>query len=175
MPWPRPAAICYRGAAMKRRVIRATNDGWQGIEPTGYTPELPATGVVRHTIVGARKSDPSEPGPRMELRYFEVAPGAASRLEKHEHEHYVVVRRGLGYAVLGDTATEIGPNDVVYVGPLELHQFVNRGDEPFGFYCFVDSCRDFSQEAGPEELARLEASPAGAVAKPFAVPPARKR
>ena len=64
----------------------------------------------------------------MELRYFEVQPGAASRLEKHEHEHYVIVRSGLGYAIIGDTATEIGPNDVIYVGPLELHQFVNRGD-----------------------------------------------
>lgn len=111
----------------------------------------------------------------MELRYFEVQPGAASRLEKHEHEHYVIVRRGLGYAVIGDTASEIGPSDVIYVGPLELHQFVNRGDEPFGFYCFVDTCRDFSQAPTAEELARLEASPAGAVAKPFAVPPPLKR
>ena len=89
----------------------------------------PGTGVTRHTIVGNRKSDPSEPGPEMELRYFEIKSGAASRLEKHEHEHDVIVRRGLGYAVIGDTATEIGANDVVYVGPLELHQFVNRGDE----------------------------------------------
>jgi mannose-6-phosphate isomerase-like protein (cupin superfamily) len=160
---------------MRERVIRATETGWDGIEPAGYTPETPGTGVARHTILGGRKSNPSEPGPKMELRYFEVAPGAASRLEKHEHEHYVIVRRGYGYAVIDDTATEIGPNDVIYVGPLELHQFVNRADEPFGFYCFVDTCRDFSQAPTPEELARLEASPAGAVAKPFAIPPAAKR
>jgi mannose-6-phosphate isomerase-like protein (cupin superfamily) len=160
---------------MNRRVIRATGDGWEGIEATGYSPEAPGTGVARHTLVGERKSNPSEPGPRMELRYFEVQPGAASRLEKHEHEHYVIVRRGLGYAVIGDTATEIGADDVVYVGPLELHQFVNRGDEPFGFYCFVDTCRDYSQAPTARELARLEASPAGAVAKPFAVPPPAKR
>jgi mannose-6-phosphate isomerase-like protein (cupin superfamily) len=137
---------------MRKRVIRATGRGWEGIEPAGYAP-----------------------GPQMELRYFEVAPGAASRLEKHEHEHYVIVRRGLGYAVIGDTAIEIGPDDVIYVAPSELHQFVNRGDEPFGFYCFVEACRDFSQGPTPEELARLEASPAGAVAKPFAIPPPAKR
>jgi mannose-6-phosphate isomerase-like protein (cupin superfamily) len=160
---------------MHRRVIRATAKGWEDVEPAGYTAQAAETGVARHTIVGSRKTDPSEPGPRMELRYFEVAPGAASRLEKHEHEHYVIVRRGLGYAVIGDTASEVGPDDVVYVGPLELHQFVNRGDEPFGFYCFVDTCRDFSQQPSSEELARLEASPAGAVAKPFAVPPPAKR
>ncbi len=160
---------------MRRRVIRATPEGWEGIEPAGYTPDAAATGVARHTIVGSRKADAGEPGPRMELRYFEVAPGKASRLEKHEHEHYVIIRRGLGYAVIGDNATEIGPDDVVYVGPLEVHQFVNRGTTPFGFYCFVDTCRDFSQTPTPEELARLEASPAGAIAKPFAVPPAAKR
>ncbi|HEY6450961.1 MAG TPA: cupin domain-containing protein [Candidatus Cybelea sp.] len=160
---------------MRRRIIRAVGDGWEGIEPAGYSPDTPGTGVARHTIVGKRKNDASEPGPRMELRYFEVVPGAASRLEKHEHEHYVIVRRGFGYAVIGDTAAEIGPDDIVYVGPLELHQFVNRGTTPFGFYCFVDTCRDFSQSPTPEELARLEASPAGAIAKPFAIPPPAKR
>ncbi|HZY97008.1 MAG TPA: cupin domain-containing protein [Candidatus Cybelea sp.] len=160
---------------MHRRVVRATEQGWEGVEPAGYSPDASRTGVSRHTIVGSRKSERDEPGPQMELRYFEVQPGAASRLEKHEHEHYVIVHKGLGYAVIGDTATEIGPNDVIYVGPLELHQFVNRGAEPFGFYCFVDTCRDFSQPPTPEELARLEASPAGAVTKPFAVPPPAKR
>jgi mannose-6-phosphate isomerase-like protein (cupin superfamily) len=131
--------------------------------------------VARHTIVGARKNDPSEPGPKMELRYFEVAPGAASRLERHEHEHYVVVRTGLGYAVIGDEVTELAADDVVYVGPLILHQFVNRGDTAFGFYCFVDSCRDFPQVPTAEEIARLQATPAGAVVKPDAVPPPVRR
>jgi mannose-6-phosphate isomerase-like protein (cupin superfamily) len=174
MPWPPARSICYRDAAMKKRVVRATREGWEDVDVAGYVPGG-GTGVTRHTLVGNRKGDPSEPGPRMELRYFEVQPGAASRLEKHEHEHYVIVRRGLGYAVIGETASEVGPDDVVYVGPLELHQFVNRGEEPFGFYCFVDTCRDFSQEPTAEDLARLEASPAGAIAKPFAVPPPAKR
>jgi hypothetical protein len=35
--------------------------------------------------------------------------------------------------------------------------------------------RDFSQEPTEEELAKLMASPAGKVAKPFAVPPPQKR
>lgn len=160
---------------MQQRIVRASPHGWEGVEPSGYAPDAPRTGVARHTIVGTRKNDPSEPGPKMELRYFELATGAASRLEKHEHEHYVVVRTGLGYAIIGDEVTELAPDDVVYVGPLELHQFVNRGETPFGFYCFVESCRDFPQTPTAEELARLEASPAGSVAKPFAVPPPVKR
>lgn len=167
--------MCYRKAAMQQRIIRASAHGWQGVEPAGYATHAPDTGVTRHTIVGSRKNDPSEPGPKMELRYFEVQPGAASRLEKHEHEHYVVVRSGIGYAIIDHDVSELEANDVVYVGPLILHQFVNRGDTPFGFYCFVDSCRDFPQTPTPEELARLQASPAGAIAKPFAVPPPVRR
>ena len=112
----------------------------------------------------------------MELRYFEVQPGAASRLEKHEHEHYVIVRtRPRIRRHRRHRDRDRVRTTSIYVGPLELHQFVNRGTTPFGFYCFVDTCRDFSQAPTHEELARLEASPAGAVAKPFAVPPPAKR
>lgn len=155
---------------MKGKVIPAAARGWAGVEPQGYAAGMPETGVTRHAIVGSRKESPVDGGPEMELRYFEVQPGAASRFEKHAHEHYVIVREGLGYAVIGDAVTELKPDDVVYVGPFELHQFVNRGDAPFGFYCFVDSCRDFPQPPTAEELDRLDGSPAGAVAKPFAVP-----
>lgn len=158
---------------MQARVIHRTETGWDGVPVEGYRPGA-AVGVERHTIVGGRKSDPSEPGPAMELRYFELQPGAVSRLEKHEHEHYVIVRSGEGYAVIGDRLSEIAAGDVIYVGPLELHQFVNRGTTPFGFFCIVDSCRDFSQEPSAEDLAKLAASPAGAIAKPFAVPPPAK-
>ena len=160
--------------AARKRVVRATERGWENVPVEGYRPGA-AVGVERHTIVGSRKTDPSQPGPSKELRYFELQPGAASRLEKHEHEHFVIVKRGLGYAIVDDDVTEIAPNDVVYVAPLEMHQFVNRGDEPFGFYCFVDAARDFSQEPTQEDLERLLAAPAGKVAKPFAVPAARQR
>lgn len=159
---------------MAGRVVRATQGGWDGIDVEGYRPGSPDLGVVRHTIVGGRKERGGEPGPALELRYFELQPGAVSRLEKHEHQHYVIVRRGLGYAVLGTTATEIAAGDVVFVDALELHQFVNRAAEPFGFFCVVDACRDFSQQPTAEELDALLASPAGAIAKPFAVPPPSK-
>ena len=157
----------------QRRVIRATESGWEDVEVEGYRPGA-AVGVSRHTIIGQRKSKAEQPGPSQELRYFELQPGAVSRLEKHEHEHFVIVKRGLGYAVIEETLTEIEPNDVVYIAPLELHQFVNRGSEPFGFYCFVSADRDFSQEPTQEEAARIMASPAGKAARPFAVPPSKK-
>ncbi|MFN2448339.1 MAG: cupin domain-containing protein [Candidatus Baltobacteraceae bacterium] len=158
----------------QRRVIRTQGNGWDGVPVEGYRPGA-AVGVERHTIVGRRKTDASDAGPSKELRYFELQPGAVSRLEKHEHEHFVIVKRGQGYAVIGDSVGEIDVNDVVYVAPLELHQFVNRGSEPFGFYCFVDAARDISQEPTQAEVDRLMASPAGKIAKPFAVPPPQKR
>ena len=160
--------------ATQKRVTRASKQGWDGVEIEGYRPGA-ATGVERHTIVGGRKASADEPGPSTEVRYFELQPGAVSRLEKHEHEHFVIVKRGLGYAVIEEAALEIAVNDVIYVAPLELHQFVNRGDEPFGFYCIVNAVRDFSQEPSTEDLARLNASPAGKIAKPFAVPPPSRK
>ncbi len=147
------------------KVVRATRDGWEGVVSEGYGPGKIA-GIERHTIVGGRKADAREPGPAVELRYFELEPGAASRLERHEHEHIVIVQRGEGYAVLDESLHEIAKNDVVYVGPLQLHQFVNRGDEPFGFYCIVEAMRDFSQAPSEEDLRRLRASPAGKVVRP---------
>jgi mannose-6-phosphate isomerase-like protein (cupin superfamily) len=153
----------------QRRVIRATKSGWEGVRVEGYRPGA-AVGVERHTIVGARKEHSADAGPRIELRYFELQAGAVSRLEKHEHEHYVIIRRGEGYAIVGESVTPVGPNDVVYVAPMEIHQFVNRGNEPFGFYCIVEACRDYVQEPSEQEIARLKATPAGEIAKPFAVP-----
>ncbi|MDQ2680739.1 MAG: cupin domain-containing protein [Candidatus Eremiobacteraeota bacterium] len=159
---------------MQKRVIRATSDGWDGVAIEGYRPGA-AVGIERHTILGGRKVARDESGPSLELRYFELQPGAASRLEKHEHEHCVIVKTGIGHAVVGDSVDEIAANDVIYVGPLELHQFLNRGDEPFGFYCIVDAARDFSQEPTEADLRRLRASPAGKIARPDAVPPLQRR
>ncbi len=136
----------------------------------GYVPG-PPTKVVRHTIVGGRKLSSSEPGPGFELRYFEVPPGAVTRLEKHEHEHYVIVGQGVGRAIVGHEVREVRQHDVVYVAPLEPHQFVNRGDVPFGFFCIVEAHRDVAQMLEGAELAALLASPAGAYADPDGAPP----
>jgi quercetin dioxygenase-like cupin family protein len=158
----------------QRPIIEKTPDGWAGVEPEGYVPGV-RTNVVRHTIVGGRKDDPSAPGPANEVRFFDLPPGTVSRLEKHEHEHYVIVGHGVGFAVVGETVREVRQHDVVYVGPLVPHQFVNKSDAPFGFFCMVSAARDVSQELSPDELERLKASPAGAFIDPYGAPPPRKR
>jgi quercetin dioxygenase-like cupin family protein len=155
------------------RFVARGPEGWYGVEREGYVPGE-TTKVVRHTLIGGRKSDPAQAGPTLEVRYFEVPPGAVTRLEKHEHEHFVIVGAGTGHAIVGETVREVGLHDVVYVAPLEPHQFVNRGDETFGFFCVVTAQRDFSQPVAGEELARLLASPAGMFADPHGAPPPRK-
>jgi len=168
---PGPTAGPY--ADMQKRFVTKVAAGWDGVEREGYVPGR-KTAVTRHTLIGGgRKVAPEAGDPKLEVRYFDVPPGAVTRLEKHEHEHCVIVGHGTGHAIVGDRVSEIRQHDVVYVGPMEPHQFVNRGTESFGFFCVVTAIRDHSQKLSPEELARLMASPAGAFADPDGAPPPR--
>ncbi|MFQ6047361.1 MAG: cupin domain-containing protein, partial [Gemmatimonadales bacterium] len=63
-------------------------------------------------------------------------------LEYHQHPHAVLIIRGSGRLVLGDTAHPIKPFDCVYVAPNTPHQFQATGDKPLGFVCIVDRERD---------------------------------
>ena len=96
------------------RFVPREQAGWYGVEREGYVPGE-VTNVVRHTLVGGRKDEPSAAGPTLEVRYFEVPPGAVTRLEKHEHEHFVIVGAGTGHAIVGESVREVKQHDVVYV------------------------------------------------------------
>jgi quercetin dioxygenase-like cupin family protein len=159
---------------MQRSFVEKSESGWNGVEREGYVPGE-TTAVVRHTLIGHKKEFETDPGPSSEVRYFDVPPGAVTRLEKHEHEHFVIVGEGVGYAIVGDDVREIRQHDVVYVAPWEPHQFINRSDAHFGFFCMVPACRDIPQLLSADELAHLKATPAGAYADPDGAPPPRIR
>lgn len=158
--------------SVQRPFTKREATGWEGVEPEGYVPGEPSK-VVRHTLVGGRKASVSEPGPGLEVRYFVVPPGAVTRLEKHEHEHFVIVGEGVGQAIVGEEVREIRTHDVIYVAPLQPHQFVNRGTATFGFFCIVTAHRDVAQMLQGAELAAILASPAGKIADPDGAPPPR--
>ena len=102
-------------------VHRRRDDGsWEGVSPRAYE------GGSRHDLIA---------GPSYRVRYFEVSPGERTRLERHAHDHGVVIERGRALVTLGDERHELGPGDVVYVAPDELHCFEAIGDEPLGFIC----------------------------------------
>jgi ribulose-bisphosphate carboxylase large chain len=95
-------------------------------------------GVARMVLVGGHGEKT-----RFQVRYFEIAPGGFSSLERHVHEHAVVVLRGRGQVRLGDAVHELNFGDTVYVAPNAPHQFRNpSAAEPFGFLCVVDAERD---------------------------------
>jgi quercetin dioxygenase-like cupin family protein len=134
---------------------------WSGVVVQGYRagnedlPEQGFRGVTRQTItIGTNeKCD-------FEVRYFEIEPGGYTRLERHEHVHSVTVLRGRGYALVGADVHLLGGHDHVYIPPMTLHQFVNDGDEAFGFMCVVDAERDRPLLPEAAELAALDVNPA---------------
>ena len=127
------------------RVIRSAAAGWTGVQPARYKEEGEGPGcflgATRHALLGAAAEGPGA-ALDFELRYFELAPGGYSSLERHEHPHAVVVLRGRGTVRLGETVEEVGPFDVVYVAPHDVHRFAADSAEAFGFLCIVDRDRD---------------------------------
>lgn len=126
------------------KVIRYQGDcGWQDIplEPYKETTDT-WRGVIRRELSGKRGESQ-----RFHVRYFEIAPAGYTTLEKHEHEHVVVVLRGRGEVQFGCTIHRVGFGDVVYVAPHDPHQFRNPANatEPFGFLCMVNADRDTPQ------------------------------
>jgi len=126
------------------KVIRHTGGfEWEQVPLEDYkaTTEL-WKGITRRELIGKRGEST-----RFHVRYFELAPGGYSTLEKHEHEHAVMVVRGRGEVQLGCYVYQVGFGDVVYVGPDDPHQFRTHEDatEPFGFVCIVHAERDRPQ------------------------------
>lgn len=95
----------------------------------------------------------------VELRYFEVAAGGHSTLERHQHSHLVMVARGSGQVLVGDSVYPIGVHDVVRVEPLTWHQFRATNGEELGFVCLVACDRDRPQRPGEAELEQLRQNP----------------
>ena len=126
------------------RIIRSAATGWAGIEPARYRDEAEGPyclGATRHTLLGAASEGPGA-ALNFQLRYFELAPGGYSSLERHAHPHAVVVLKGNGTVRLGDSVEPVGPFDVVYVAPHEVRRFAADSDQPLGFLCIVDRERD---------------------------------
>ena len=123
----------------KDRIHRHTgNFKWKGVKVEKYKhPDCGWASVSRNVIIGSRGESA-----RFHLRYFEIAPGGYSSLEKHRHEHVVVCIRGKGTVLIGPKSHSIGYLDTVYIAPGTIHQLRNPYSEPFGFFCIVNAKRD---------------------------------
>ena len=121
---------------------------WDGVDVLAYKQEgsAPFKDVTRQVLF--------ENGPA-QLRYFEVAPGGHTTLERHEHVHSVMVIRGRGRCLVGDKAWDLEANDLVSVPPMTWHQFVAAENAPLGFLCMVPMDRDRPQLPSDEERQRI--------------------
>jgi quercetin dioxygenase-like cupin family protein len=130
---------------------------WEGVNHLPYKEEgsAPFKAISRQVLFAEEKLG-------CELRYFEMAPGGHSTLERHEHVHAVMILRGRGQCLLGDEVREIGPHDLVTIPSWTWHQFRATEGEPFGFLCMVNALRDKPQLPSEQELAALRSHPAAA-------------
>lgn len=133
---------------------------WSDVEVRRYKPEAGGwDGIVRQVITGWGHET------NFQVRYFEIAPGGHSSLEKHQHAHVVLCLRGRGEVVVGTERKTLNPFDVLYLKPWEPHQFINLEEAPFGFVCIVNSERDRPQSLSAEEVAALGGRPAEGIAR----------
>ena len=101
----------------------------------------------------------AEPQLGCEWRYFEMAAGGYSTLERHEHMHAVMILRGHGQCLVGDEVREVKPFDLVTVPSWTWHQFRATEGELLGFLCMVNTLRDRPQLPTEQELAVLKVNP----------------
>ncbi len=135
---------------------RARDDyRWDGVAELPYKEDDRA--LFRSISRQVLFSDPALAG---ELRYFEVAAGGYSTLERHEHMHAVLILRGRGHCLIGHDVKALATRDLVTVPPMTWHQFRASQGEPLGFLCMVNARRDKPQLPSAEELAALKTDPA---------------
>src|SRR6201987_6073436 len=142
--------------AMDENTIHRKAKGyrWEGVEELPYKEDdrVLFKSVTRQVLF----ADPKLYG---ELRYFEVAPGGYSTLERHQHMHAVMILRGRGHCLVGEEVRASEPPALVPVPAMTWHQFRASKGEPLGFLCMVNATRDKPQLPSAEELAGLEADP----------------
>jgi quercetin dioxygenase-like cupin family protein len=127
---------------------------WDGVAVVPYKEDTRALfkSITRQVLF-------ADPYQESELRYFEVAPGGFSTLERHEHTHNVLILRGYGRCLVGHEVREVAAHDLIAVPPMTWHQFRATADEPLGFLCMVNVARDKPQLPTAEELTEFEQDP----------------
>jgi quercetin dioxygenase-like cupin family protein len=127
---------------------------WDGIEVLAYKPvdSAPFRDITRQVLIGDEDF-------ACELRYFEIAAGGHSTLERHGHAHGVLVLTGRGGCLVDREVHPVGPHDLVRIPPWTWHQLRADPDLPLGFLCMVNRERDRPVLPTEADLADLRAVP----------------
>ena len=132
----------------------AENFRWDDVSLLAYKEEgsAPFKSITRQVLFQDSEL-------KCELRYFEVAAGGYSTLERHEHTHGVMILRGAADVLVGDEVRPVKQFDLVRIPPMTWHQFRTKGDEPMGFLCMVNVERDKPQLPTADEVEQLKSDP----------------
>jgi quercetin dioxygenase-like cupin family protein len=103
---------------------------WDGVPAQDYGAARPGVSVQRFI---SRRDDSNN----LELRYFELQPGAHTNWERHNYEHAVLILRGHGVVRLGEDLFPISFGDAVFVPADEVHEFIAADDDCLGIMCTV--------------------------------------
>jgi mannose-6-phosphate isomerase-like protein (cupin superfamily) len=125
---------------------------WREVEVLEYKRSMV------HRFARSRASAFDDPLLSCQLRYFEVAPGGHTTLERHEHARGP--HRVRGSCLVGDRVYDVAEHDLVHVPSLTWHQFRADKNEPLGFLCMVNAVRDRPQLPTMDDLRRLREDPA---------------
>lgn len=132
------------------RVIKSNNYQWEEVSRKDYKDDTNTyKGVHRYSLLGERED---EQALNFQTRYFEVEAGGYTSFEYHRHPHSVIVIRGSGTVILGNSLTDIALHDVIFIAPNTLHQFHADKCEPLGFLCIVDRYRDRPSLPGSDDI-----------------------
>jgi quercetin dioxygenase-like cupin family protein len=111
---------------------------WQGVSNEPYKTEGDEwSNIVRKVLIGSRGEST-----KFHVRYFEIASGGCSSLERHRHEHVVICVRGEGIVQTEGKRSRMKFMDTLYISPYTVHRLSNPFEAPFGFLCIVNAKRD---------------------------------
>jgi quercetin dioxygenase-like cupin family protein len=71
------------------------------------------------------------------MRLFELKPGGYTPLHQHDWEHEVFIVKGSGALQDKKSASSFKQGDVIFVPPMEWHQFANTSNEALQFICVI--------------------------------------
>ncbi len=127
---------------------------WDGVayQPYKQDGEAPFKDISRQTLF-------HDDALACELRYFEMDANGYSTLERHEHAHAVMILRGSGECMVGDSVRAVKQFDLVAIPAWTWHQFRATSSEAFGFLCMVNMTRDRPVLPTAEDLAQMRRNP----------------
>ena len=71
------------------------------------------------------------------MRLFEIKPGGNTPLHQHDWEHEIFILEGEGVARDKENEKPVKQGDVLFVPPMEWHQFINTGEEKMKIICLI--------------------------------------